>query len=96
MRVDNIKEIQIDDLGRLRIYPEREVFTLIWRSATEVHWDEKDLFLYSPKPKEWSYFNWYQHIISVIETEYHFNLLLTPDTKWVSIPQTLKDQILPQ
>ncbi|MGY3212798.1 hypothetical protein [Mucilaginibacter sp. HD30] len=96
MNVDNIKEIQIDDLGRLRIYPEREVFTLIWRSATEVHWDEKNSFLYSPKPREWSYLNWYQHIIGVIETEYHCKLLLTPDTKWVSISQTCKDQMLLQ
>ena len=69
MRTDNIIEVGIDRLERLYIKPKEERFTLIYRTATEVHWDNKDYFLYSPKPKDWSYLDWYKHIIKVIETE---------------------------
>jgi hypothetical protein len=55
MRTDNIIEVGIDRLERLYIKPKEERFTLIYRTATEVHWDNKDYFLYSPKPKDWSY-----------------------------------------
>ena len=93
MKTDNIKEIKIDISGRLCIYPEQEEFTHIWRSATEVHWDIKNSFLYSPKPREWSYFDWYKHIISVAK-ECGWELFLTEDTIWINIPHSLKQQIL--
>ena len=48
MKTDFIKEIKIDESGRLCIFPEKEKFTLIYRSAAEVHWDNDHLFLYSP------------------------------------------------
>jgi hypothetical protein len=94
MTTDNIKEIKIDDLGRLCIFPEKEKFSMIWRSATEVHWDNNNLFLFSPKPREWSYFNWYTQIIGAIKSEYGCDLLLTNDTLWINISVDLKQQIL--
>jgi hypothetical protein len=93
MKADNITEIKIDDLDRLCIFPEKEEFTLIWRSATEVHWDIENSFLYSPKPMEWSYFDWYRHIVSVAK-ECGCELLLTEDTIWINIPNSLKQQIM--
>lgn len=50
MITDEIIEIGIDDLVRLYIKPKIQKFTLIYRTATEVHWDAKNGFLYSPKP----------------------------------------------
>jgi hypothetical protein len=94
MRTDNIVKVEIDSLDRLCIYPEKEKFTLIWRSATEVHWDDKGLFLYSPKPREWSYLDWYRQITSVISTEYNCQLLITGDTIWINISNNLQKQIL--
>jgi hypothetical protein len=41
MKTDYIKEIRIDSSGRLCIYPEKEKFTWVWRTATEVHWMRK-------------------------------------------------------
>ncbi len=93
MRVDNITEVGIDKLGRLYIKPKEEKFTLIYRTATEVHWDNEEYFLYSPKPKDWSYLNWYQHIIKVIETECNCRLNLTKDTVWKNINEELKTEI---
>jgi len=94
VRTDYIKEIRIDDLGRLLVFPEKEKFSLIWRSAAEVHWDGNGLFLYSPKPREWSYFDWYARIVGTVKSEYGITLLLTKDTLWVGILDDLKKQIL--
>jgi len=93
MAFDDILEIGIDENGRLFIKPEKNKFTLIYRSATEVHWDENKDFLYSPKPREWTYLDWYRHIVSAIEIEYGCKLIIRPNTKWISIPEDLKQEI---
>ncbi len=94
MKFDYITEIGIDEMERLYIKPHKEHFSLVWRIATEVHWDDKGLFLYSLKPKEWSYLTWYKHIVGVAETGVNCKLLLTPETKWINIPEELKNQIV--
>ena len=93
MNSDNITEIGIDELGRLFIKPETKQFSYIWRSATEVHWDNNG-FLYSPKPREWTYFMWYKQILFAIKDEYGCSLLITSNTKWFSVPEDLKQEIL--
>jgi len=92
-RQEEIIEIGIDDKERLFIKPKKERFALIYRTATEVHWDEKENFLYSPKPREWSYFDWFRQITSVVETDCNCKLLLTTRTIWTNIPNELKIQI---
>lgn len=94
LNLDEIVEIGIDEKERLFIKPQYTKFTLIYRTATEVHWDEKLLALYSPKPREWSYFEWYRHIISVAEIECNTKLLLTARTNWTNITNELKKQII--
>lgn len=94
MTIDNILEIGIDDKNRLFIKPEKERFTLIYRTATEVHWDNNGLFLYSPKPREWTYFDWFRQITRVTETECNCKLILTDQTLWTNISDELKQQII--
>src|SRR5688572_7804848 len=94
MITDKILEIGIDEAGKLYLKPEKEKFTLIYRSATEVHWDATKMFLYSPKPREWSYLDWYKHIVSVIKTEAYCTLKITLETKWVNVPDELQQEIL--
>ena len=60
-RQDEIVEVGIDKNERLFIQPKNERFTLIYRTATEVHWDDKGHFLYSPKPRDWTYLEWFRH-----------------------------------
>lgn len=91
---DNIIEIGIDEKERLFVKPEKATFPLIYRTATEVHWDDKYNFLFSPKPNEWKYLDWYKQIIGVVETECNYKLKLTDKTKWTNIPDNLKKQIL--
>jgi len=93
MRTDKILEIGIDDKERLYIKPEKERFTLIFRTATEVHWDNERLFLYSPKPRDWSYLDWFKHITGVTETECNCKLILTGQTIWTNVSEELKEQI---
>jgi len=93
METDNIKEIRIDNSGRLCIFPENQKFTMIFTLAKEVHWDNDQYFLYSPKLKEWSYFEWYKHIIGVVK-ECNVTLVMTKETIWTNIPQSLKKDIL--
>ena len=92
METDNIIEIGIDNLERLYIKPEKVKFTLIYRTATEVHWDNDYHFLYSPKPKDWSYLDWYKHIINVAE-DCNCKLIITENTKWKNISGKLKSVI---
>lgn len=93
-RQDEIIEVGIEENERLFIKPKTERFSLIYRTSTEVHWNEKGLFLYSPKPSEWSYYDWYRHITNVAEKECNCKLMLTPRTTWTNIPDNLKKQII--
>jgi hypothetical protein len=92
METDKITEIGIDTTERLYIKPENVKFTLIYRTATEVHWDNEGLFLYSPKPKDWSYLQWFKHIINVAE-DCNCKLIITENTKWKNISDELKNEI---
>lgn len=94
MRIDKILEIGIDDKERLFIKPDKERFTLIYRTTTEVHWDNNGHFLYSPKPREWTYFDWFKQIAGVTETECNCKLILTDQTLWTNISDELKQQII--
>jgi hypothetical protein len=93
VKTDNIKEIGIDASGRLCIFPEKENFSMIWRAASEVHWDNNNSFLYSPKPREWSYYDWFKHIIATVK-DAGCDLILTNDTLWINIPDLLKQEII--
>lgn len=91
---EEVIEIGIDRSGRLYITPAKQEFNLIWRSAKEVHWDSDRKYLYSPKPREWSYYHWYCHIVNIIKIEYRCKLYITSQTKWTNIPEELKLKII--
>jgi hypothetical protein len=93
MKIDCIEYIEIDGEQRLHIKPEFEKLTLIYRTATEVHWDDKRMTLYSPKPRNWNYLDWFKHITNVSETECSIKLELTEKTEWINIPNELKNEI---
>lgn len=48
MTMDKILEIGIDEKERLFIKPDKERFTMIYRTATEVHWNNNGLFYIHP------------------------------------------------
>lgn len=94
MEIDQILEIGIDIHERLYIKPENARFDLIYRTATEVHWDASGLFLFPPKPREWNYLNWYRHIVDVVNKECGYRLVWSAKTIWTNIPKELKREII--
>ncbi|MGA9572806.1 MAG: hypothetical protein WBS20_02540 [Lysobacterales bacterium] len=95
MEQDEILEIGIDEDERLYIKPSSNSFPYIYREAMEVHWDTKGMFLYSPKPRKWSYLDWYGQIIKAAK-EQSCSLVLSDKTVWVNMPASLKNEILAQ
>jgi hypothetical protein len=93
METDQIKRIEIDEDGRLHIYPLKSKFPMIYRTATEVHWNPERKSLYSPTPREWTYFEWYKHIVNVVEEGGLYSFQITEVTQWINIPDDLKNEI---
>jgi len=95
VKTDAIAEVGIEASGWLYIKPATQKFSMIWREGAEVHWDENSQILFSPKPREWSYLDWYQHIIWVAQGEGSGVLLYpTPDTRWRNVPDELRQRIV--
>lgn len=86
---DEVREIGIDDEGRLYVVPRSSTFPLIHREAMEVHWDESRSALYGPRPREWSYVDWFRQILAAARAQ-NCKLKLTPETTWVNIPDDLR------
>jgi len=95
MENDKLAEIGIDKENRLYLKPFSVKFPYIYREAMEVHWDGKNCVLYSPKPKEWSYLDWFNQIMRAAK-EQSCCLEITTETRWANIPDSLKTEILEQ
>jgi hypothetical protein len=89
---DQIAEIGIDVGGSLYVKPRNERFLYIYREAMEVHWDVHNRRLYSPKPRDWSYFRWYRQILAAAK-EQGTVLEITAETVWTDIPEPLRIEI---
>lgn len=89
MDTDRIKRVEIDGSGRLLVFPSTQMFPLIYREGVEVHWDDSLQALYSPRPREWSYTRWFQHILDTAGT-----LQLSEQTEWRNISPALKSELL--
>ena len=68
---DFVAEIGIDPEGRLYIRPYESSFEFIYREAMEVHWDADTRRLISPKPRQWTYVDWFRQIISAAGRNFH-------------------------
>ncbi len=93
IRREPIAEVAIDEGARLRVVPRERTFEFIWRAAAEVNWDAEGRYLYSPKPREWSYLDWYEHIVGAVRSEYAVVLVLEPASRFAGIPAELEQEI---
>lgn len=93
MSEDTIAEVGIDDEGRLYVRPSAMSFEYIYRAAMEVNWDDAKRRLSSPKPREWSYVDWFKQIVSAALDEYGARLKLTAETVWSNVPAPLRDEL---
>lgn len=94
MKTDNIEEIRIDESGKLIVKPRKEDFRCIYRAAMEVNWNNDGKYLYSPKPKKWSYSMWFKQIHAAAKDEYGVSLKISNETRWENIDAALKKSII--
>ena len=88
METDTIDALGIDDNGLLWVKPHSAKFPYIYREAMEVSWDQQRCRLYSPKPREWSYVEWFSQIRKAAQ-EQGVDLRLSSATEWTNIPNDL-------
>jgi len=93
MESDLIIEIGIDNEKRLYVKPESKSFPYIYREAMEVHWNDKELYLYGAKPRQWEYKDWYVQILSAAKVQ-NCVLKLAENCVWSGISNELKEKIL--
>lgn len=93
MRKDSIVYIKINEEGQLHIKPEILTFPMIYRSASEVNWNSESKTLFSPRPRDWSYINWFNHIIDIAQGDNYCKLEITSKTMWINIPIELRKEI---
>ena len=97
--MDNIEITKVEVLAtnELSVTPVinwNDFFQLIYRTATGVVWNERNQCFMSPVPKEWSHFDWYANIVTSVISEMGVNLIITPETKWLNVPERLKKEII--
>jgi hypothetical protein len=93
MSEDSIAEVGIDDEGQLYVRPSSMSFEHIWRAAMEVHWDPSRRRLFGPKPRRWTYVDWFNQIVAAAADEYGTRLRLTSETAWSNVPDPLRAEI---
>ena len=93
MKTDPISEVGIDPQERLYVRPATMSYPMIYRDAVEVNWDPERSVLFSPKPRKWSYLEWFCHIVRTADSD-SCRLVLTTDTHWVNIEPNLKSDIM--
>ncbi len=89
MQSDVIEAVGIDEGGCLWVKPVAATFPQIWREAMEVHWDPKRGCLYSPKPREWTYLDWFNQIRAAAR-EQGVDLELSAYTTWSGVDPELR------
>jgi hypothetical protein len=80
METDIIDEVGIDEEGKLYLCPRSQSFLMIYREAADVHWNPKLRRLHSPVPREWTYPEWFSHIMTIAGS-----LRLGPETRWSNV-----------
>jgi hypothetical protein len=92
------------EITKIEVMPSNEIsvtpitnwnnlFQFIYRTATGVVWNEKNLCFMSPAPKESSHYDWYANIVTSVISEMGVNLIITPEAKWINVPKNLQEEI---
>lgn len=94
MRDELIAAVTMDDAGRLLLRPAKTMFDdLHMAGAWGFRWDVATRSLAIPRPSEWSYRDWFDHVVTIIRQQYGVHLKLSPQTQWASVPSTVQEEI---
>lgn len=93
MAIEGIAEVGLDRDGRLFVRPRQGAYPMVYRAGMQVYWDEHHARLFSPKPIEWSYLDWYKQIIAAVRSEYGVVLRIDGGTIWTDVSDALQSEI---
>ena len=89
-----IAEVTIDRDGRMLLKPADTLFDdLHMAGAWGFRWDAPTQSLAIPQPREWTYRDWFDHVVKIISSQYGVLLKLSPQTRWTSVPSSVRDEI---
>ena len=95
MTVEHIEKIEIKESGKLYVILSssgKPDYLHIYREAAEVYWDNEAQAFTSPVPRDWTYVEWFNHIVKVTSW-IGINLEVSKQTLWVNIPDEVKTEI---
>ncbi len=73
--------------------PKADHFTHIYRDASGIEWDDNRHALCAAEPARWNHFDLYKQMLAAVHNEYGRDLVVTPTTRWLSVPTELRAQI---
>jgi hypothetical protein len=88
-----ITDIGVEEAGRIYVVPAEGDFAFIHRAAMGVSWDAERRRLLGSPPKEWSHGQWFEQIVTAVESEYRDSLRVASSTRWTNIPEQLRQEI---
>jgi len=88
-----IEKISQNKEGILFIKPKGYSFSMIYRSAMGVQWDENTKSLYHNPTKDWDAIQWYKQILSAVKSEYGAELKVCSKTIYENIDEKTKTVI---
>jgi hypothetical protein len=94
VREELISEVTIDGAGRMLLRPADTLFDdLHMAGAWSFRWDQPTQSLAIPQPREWTYRDWFDHVVDIIGSQYGVHLKIGPQTRWTSVPPSVRDEI---
>ena len=99
MEREIINHISITEAGELFLSLEsggREMYQYIYREAAGVYWDQQMKGFKSTPLRDWLCSHGFLHIVNVVKSGLSIELILSPDTRWIDIPQGEINEILNQ
>ena len=93
MNKELIYKIFIDDDSKLHLVLPNEDLSMIYRFAKGIYWDSEYSSLHFIEKKEWSYLDWYKHILKVVKENCSLDLYASDETIWENIPTEIRIEI---
>ena len=95
MPMERVREIAIDESGRLFLAPEASspMYPFLYRAGNGLRWDEARNAFTAFEPQQWSLEGLLAHIRTTVRGEFEVALYLTSATQWVNVPLELREKV---
>lgn len=99
MKKEIISAVEVMDSGKLLLVLESggsNSYQYVYREGLGIYWDNEKKGFHSNEGLggDWSYSDWFMHIIKVVKTGVGVDLCLSEDVIWSNISEKIKNDIL--